>query len=150
MGGAYLLANAAAAPIWAKLSDIWGRKPMLLITVLWFLLSSIICAAAVNMTMLIVGRALQGTAGGGLMQLVMIVISDLFSVRLVTVNCFLCICLFSCSSCRTTMGVANRYPRPRDRSLYLGILESMWTVSGGLEPVLGGIFSEYASWRWNF
>lgn len=84
MGGAYLLANAAAAPIWAKLSDIWGRKPMLLITVLWFLLSSIICAAAVNMTMLIVGRALQGTAGGGLMQLVMIVVSDLFSVRLVT------------------------------------------------------------------
>lgn len=75
------MANAAAAPIWAKLSDIWGRKPILLITVVWFLLSSIICAAAVDMTMLIVGRALQGTAGGGLMQLVMIVVSDLFSVR---------------------------------------------------------------------
>ncbi|RHZ43902.1 MDR family MFS transporter [Aspergillus thermomutatus] len=118
VGGAYLLANAAAAPIWAKLSDIWGRRPILLIAVLWFLLSSIICAAAVDMTMLIVGRALQGTAGGGLMQLVMIVVSDLFSVR--------------------------------HRSLYLGILEFIWTISGGLGPVLGGVFSEYVSWRWNF
>lgn len=48
------------------------------------------------------------------------------------------------------MGVANRYHNPRDRSLYLGILEFMWTISGGLGPVLGGIFSEYVSWRWNF
>lgn len=71
--------------MWAKLSDIWGRKPIILIVVVWFMLSSILCAAAVNMTMLIAGRALQGTAGGGLMQLVMIVVSDLFSVRLVLI-----------------------------------------------------------------
>ncbi|THC97056.1 hypothetical protein EYZ11_003499 [Aspergillus tanneri] len=118
VGGAYLLANAAAAPIWAKLSDIWGRKPILLIVVLWFLCSSIICAAAVNMKMLIAGRALQGIAGGGLLQLAMIVVSDLFSVR--------------------------------ERGLYMGILGFMWTISGGLGPILGGVFAEYVSWRWNF
>lgn len=75
------MSNAAGAPIWAKLSDIWGRKPILLLAVAWFFVSSIICASAVNMQMLIAGRALQGVAGGGLMQLVTITISDLFSVR---------------------------------------------------------------------
>ncbi|PTU21957.1 hypothetical protein P175DRAFT_0457194 [Aspergillus ochraceoroseus IBT 24754] len=118
IGAAYLLASAAAAPIWAKISDIWGRKPVLLVAVLWFFLSSIVCAAAVDMEMLIAGRALQGVAGGGLLQLVMIVVSDLFSVR--------------------------------HRSLYMGILEFMWTIAGGLGPILGGVFSEFVSWRWNF
>ena len=81
IGGAYLLANAAGAPVWAKLSDIWGRKPMLLTAVAMFLGSSIICASAQSVKVLIVGRALQGTAGGGLLQLVNIIISDIFSMR---------------------------------------------------------------------
>lgn len=81
IGGAYLLANAAASCIWVKLSDIWGRKLILLIAVAWFFVSSIICAVTVNMPMLIAGRALQGIAGGGLLQLTIIVISDIFSVR---------------------------------------------------------------------
>jgi MFS family permease len=81
VGGAYLLANAAASPIWAKLSDIWGRKPILLVAVAWFFASSIICATAVSMAMLIAGRVLQGIAGGALIQLTNITISDLFSMR---------------------------------------------------------------------
>ncbi|KAI7478807.1 putative MFS transporter [Hortaea werneckii] len=81
IGGAYLLANAAAAPIWAKCSDIWGRKPALLSAVALFAIASIIAATSVSMTMLIAARALQGTAGGGLLQLVTITISDLFSMR---------------------------------------------------------------------
>jgi MFS family permease len=81
IGGAYLLSSAASACIWAKLSDIWGRKPILLLAVAWFFLSSILCAASTSMQMLIAGRALQGVAGGGLLQLVTIIISDLFSVR---------------------------------------------------------------------
>jgi MFS family permease len=81
IGGAYLLANAAGGPIWAKISDIWGRKPILLTAVAMFFASSVLCAEASSMKMLIVGRSLQGTAGGGMIQLVMITISDIFSIR---------------------------------------------------------------------
>ncbi|MCJ1383356.1 hypothetical protein MMC17_006469 [Xylographa soralifera] len=81
IGGAYLLANAATGPIWAKCSDIWGRKPALLGAVGVFAVASIIAAVSKSMQMLIAARALQGTAGGGLIQLVSITISDLFSMR---------------------------------------------------------------------
>jgi len=81
IGGAYLLANAAFGPIWAKLSDIFGRKPIFLAAVAIFMASSIVCALAKNMEMLIVGRAIQGGAGGGLTMMVNIAISDLFSQR---------------------------------------------------------------------
>ncbi|RDW68176.1 hypothetical protein BP6252_09572 [Coleophoma cylindrospora] len=81
IGGAYLLAKAAMGPIWAKSSDIWGRKLMLLIAVSLFAAASILVALSISMRMLIAGRALQGVAGGGLVQLSIITISDLFSVR---------------------------------------------------------------------
>lgn len=76
-----MLANAAAGPIWAKCSDIWGRKPALLAAVGIFAVASTIAAVSTSMPMLIAARALQGTAGGGLMQMVAITISDLFSMR---------------------------------------------------------------------
>ncbi|RFU32146.1 hypothetical protein B7463_g4167, partial [Scytalidium lignicola] len=81
VSSAYLLANAATGPIWAKCSDIWGRKPILLTAIALFTAASIIAALSTNMPMLIAGRALQGAASGGLMQLVIIIISDLFSIR---------------------------------------------------------------------
>ena len=81
IGGAYLLANAVAAPIWTKLSDIWGRKHMLLLALAWFFASSIACATAKTMNAFIIGRAFQGTAGGGLINLVNVILSDLFSMR---------------------------------------------------------------------
>ncbi|KAK8120914.1 hypothetical protein PG999_005034 [Apiospora kogelbergensis] len=81
IGGAYLLANAACGPIWARGSDIWGRKPAMLTAIAFFATAPAIIAASINMTMLLAGRALQGVAAGGLMQLVTITISDLFSVR---------------------------------------------------------------------
>jgi hypothetical protein len=56
IGGAYLIANAAAGPIWTKLSDIWGRKPLLLVSVAWFFGASVVCARAGSMKILIVGR----------------------------------------------------------------------------------------------
>lgn len=81
VGGAYIIARAVAGPIWAKLSDIWGRKVLILGAVAFFSVTSAICGAAQTMSMLIAGRALQGVAGGGIMLLVNIVISDLFSLR---------------------------------------------------------------------
>lgn len=81
MGGAYVLANTAVGLIWAKCSDIWGRKPALLGAVGIFAIASIIAAMSTSMQMLIAARAMQGAAGGGLIQLVSITISDLFSMR---------------------------------------------------------------------
>lgn len=83
MNGAYLLASAASIPIIGTISDIWGRRPVILFTVALFFLSSIICALAVNTTMLIVGRSLQGIAGGGILQMVSVITADLFSERYV-------------------------------------------------------------------
>ncbi|KAH7138616.1 MFS transporter-like protein [Dendryphion nanum] len=81
IGGSYLLANAASGPIWAKLSDIWGRKLIVLLALAVFFTSSVICATAKTIEALIVGRAIQGAAGGGLILLVHVCISDLFSLR---------------------------------------------------------------------
>ncbi|KAM0431449.1 hypothetical protein ACHAPT_005426 [Fusarium lateritium] len=81
IGAAYVLANASCAPTWGTLSDIWGRKSILLATLVIFWVGSLLCGAAVNMSMLIVGRAVQGIGGGGVNTLVNICIGDLFSVR---------------------------------------------------------------------
>lgn len=83
IASAYLLANAATVPSWGKISDIFGRKPVLLIANIVFLIGSLICALAVSIEMLIAGRAFQGLGGGGLMSLVNICIGDLFSERYV-------------------------------------------------------------------
>ncbi len=83
IGAAYQLAAAATTPVWGKISDIWGRKPTLLIANFIFMVGSLISALAVNMSMLIAGRAIQGWGGGGLLVLVNITIGDLFSMRYV-------------------------------------------------------------------
>lgn len=81
IGASYVIASTAVVPIWAKLSDIWGRKPILLMLVALYFASSIICAVSSSMGMLIVSRTLQGVSGGGMASLINIVISDLFSMR---------------------------------------------------------------------
>ncbi|KAE8450586.1 hypothetical protein EG329_005930 [Mollisiaceae sp. DMI_Dod_QoI] len=81
IGSAYLLANAASTPSWGKFSDIWGRKPILLVAAAVFFVGSLIAALSVNIGMLIVARAIQGIGGGGLIILTNICIGDLFSMR---------------------------------------------------------------------
>jgi len=81
IGSAYLLANAASKPSWGKFSDIWGRKPVLLVACAVFFIGSLLAAVSNSIGMLIAARAIQGIGGGGLIILVNICISDLFSMR---------------------------------------------------------------------
>jgi len=81
IGSAYLIAQSAATPIWGKVSDIFGRKPILLLTNVIFFVGSLLAGVSVNMNMLIASRVIQGIGGGGLITLVNITISDIFSVR---------------------------------------------------------------------
>lgn len=81
MASSYLLANAACLPLWGKLSDIWGRKLILLIANVLFLLGSLVCAVANSLAVFLFGRALQGVGGGGILILCQICVSDLFSPR---------------------------------------------------------------------
>ncbi|ETS75122.1 hypothetical protein PFICI_13606 [Pestalotiopsis fici W106-1] len=81
IGSSYTLANAATVPSWGKISEIWGRKPILLCAVAVFWVGSLICALSVNTGMLIAARAIQGAGSGGIVVLVNIAISDLFSMR---------------------------------------------------------------------
>ncbi|VBB71446.1 Putative transporter [Podospora comata] len=82
IGSAFLLANAASIPSWGKISDIFGRKPMLLLANAIFMIGSLICAVSNNIGMLIAGRAVQGLGGGGLTILVKIVIGDIFPLNI--------------------------------------------------------------------
>ncbi|GLA71341.1 hypothetical protein AtubIFM55763_001780 [Aspergillus tubingensis] len=81
IASSYMLANAACVPLWGKISDVWGRKRIILIANFLFLVGSLICALAINLPMIISGRAIQGAGGGGIIVLANICVSDLFSVR---------------------------------------------------------------------
>jgi multidrug resistance protein len=77
---AYLLGQAVTTPIYAKLSDTFGRKPVLLTGIALFLLGSILCAAAWNMPALIVFRAVQGIGAGAVQPTAMTVVGDIYSL----------------------------------------------------------------------
>ncbi|KAJ5118470.1 hypothetical protein N7526_010107 [Penicillium atrosanguineum] len=80
-GAPILSAYAAITPVWGSVSDIWGRKPIMLIAVAVFLVGSLVCALAPKMNALIVGRAIQGLGGSGMGIMVNIIVSDMFSLR---------------------------------------------------------------------
>ncbi|KAF5343581.1 hypothetical protein D9758_012981 [Tetrapyrgos nigripes] len=81
VGSAYLLAAATFSPLYGKLSDIVGRKPVLFGSILIFLVGSALCGAAQTMIWLIVCRAVQGIGGGGIIQMIQITISDIVSLE---------------------------------------------------------------------
>ncbi len=78
---AYLLSSTAVAPVYGTLSDIYGRRAMIILSLTLFLVGSVLCAIAPNLLTLILARALQGIGGGGILPLVQTVISDVVSPR---------------------------------------------------------------------
>jgi len=78
---AYLLTATAATPLYGKLSDIHGRRAMLLVAIAVFTGASLLCALAPTMTVLIIGRALQGLGGGGLLSLAQVIVGDVVLPR---------------------------------------------------------------------
>jgi EmrB/QacA subfamily drug resistance transporter len=78
---AYLLASTAVAPVFGTLSDIYGRRAMIVTALSLFIAGSVLCGLAPSMPVLIVGRGLQGLGGGGIMPIVQTVISDLVTPR---------------------------------------------------------------------
>lgn len=114
----YLLAQTVTIPVYGKLADLYGRKPVLVVGVVVFLAGSALSAASWNMLSLISFRALQGLGAGSIGATVNTVAGDLYDVR--------------------------------ERGRIQGWLSSVWGVSAVLAPALGGVFAQYASWRWIF
>ena len=114
----YLLTQAVTVPLYSKLADQYGRKPMMLIGVGIFLVGSLLCGVAWSMTSLIVFRAVQGIGAGAVQPIGMTIVGDIYSIE--------------------------------ERAKVQGYLAGVWALSAVVGPTLGGVFSDYLSWRWIF
>ena len=114
----YLLAQAVSVPIYGKLADLFGRRPVMLFGIGLFFLGSVLCGFAWSMTALIAFRALQGLGAGAVQPMSLTIAGDLYSTA--------------------------------ERGKVQGYLASVWAMSSVVGPTLGGVFSEYLTWRWIF
>ncbi|HLR85531.1 MAG TPA: MFS transporter, partial [Nocardioidaceae bacterium] len=114
----FLLAQAVSVPIYGKLADTVGRKPIMLTGIGVFVLGSMLCGFAWSMPVLIASRAIQGLGAGAVAPMAMTIVGDIYSVE--------------------------------ERARVQGYLGSVWGIASVVGPTLGGVFSDYASWRWIF
>lgn len=114
----YLLAQAVSVPIYGKLADMFGRKPIMMLGIVVFAVGSLLCGLAWSMPALIVFRAVQGLGAGAVQPMSLTIAGDIYTVA--------------------------------ERAKVQGYIASVWGVSAVLGPTLGGLFSEYLSWRWIF
>ena len=78
---AYLLTSTASTPLYGKISDLYGRRPVFQFAIITFLIGSFAAGTAQTMNQLIIFRALQGLGAGGLMSLTFVIIGDIVSPR---------------------------------------------------------------------
>lgn len=78
---AYLISSTVTTPIYGRLSDLYGRRPVMLATVTFFVLGSILAALAPTMLALIAARVVQGLGGGGMRALALAVVGDILPPR---------------------------------------------------------------------
>lgn len=78
---AFLITSTIATPLFGKLSDIYGRKPLFMIAIVIFVIGSALCGLAQSMYMLAGFRALQGIGAGGIMPLALAIIGDIIPPR---------------------------------------------------------------------
>ena len=114
----YLLAQAVSVPIYGKFADMVGRKPMMLLGIVLFVLGSVLCGVAWSMGSLIAFRAIQGLGAGAVAPMAMTIIGDIYTLS--------------------------------ERARVQGYVASVWGISSVIGPTLGGVFSDYLSWRWIF
>ncbi|KAK6950127.1 hypothetical protein Daesc_008453 [Daldinia eschscholtzii] len=76
-GTSFLLTSAVFQPVIAGLSHVFGRKNLLIISSILFVVGAIICAVARNFTVMLAGRSVQGIGGGGILALGEIIVTDL-------------------------------------------------------------------------
>ncbi|MDE3088601.1 MAG: MFS transporter [Chloroflexota bacterium] len=76
---AFMLSATTAIPIFGKLSDIYGRRPIYLISMTIFLIGSVLAGQAQSMPQLVIFRAIQGLGAGGLQPLAFTIIGDIFT-----------------------------------------------------------------------
>src|ERR1700741_4604196 len=77
---AYLLTSTASVPLWGRLSDLYGRRPVYLAAIALFLVGSMLAGVSQSMLQLVIFRALQGLGAGGLIPLALTIIGEIYTL----------------------------------------------------------------------
>jgi MFS family permease len=81
-GTSYLLTSTVIQPVIGSFSHIFGRKPLVLVSIAFFAIGIIIASVANNFTVILVGRSIQGIGGGGVVTMTQVIVTDMVPLRL--------------------------------------------------------------------